>query len=136
MTIELSALAARSCSGGTRRGIIALRAGALSAAQTAWRATIAYRNQTRWKPANAAPARATESAAEPAALARPSLRRSTVSATAPPYRPKATSGTREKRPTSPTEKGEPVMSYTWREIARAVMPCPTQETVFPNQRRR
>ncbi len=41
VVMELSALAAGSCPGGSSRAIIEERAGALSAKQTAWRATIA-----------------------------------------------------------------------------------------------
>lgn len=59
-----------------------------------------------------------------------------MSATAPPYSPKTTSGRNEQNPMSPTEKADPVMSYTWSDTASAVIPCPIQETVFPNQSRR
>ncbi|SUP62765.1 Uncharacterised protein [Streptomyces griseus] len=41
VVMELSALAAGSCSAGSSRGIIEERAGAFSAAQTAWSETIA-----------------------------------------------------------------------------------------------
>ncbi len=84
LVMELSALAAGSCSGGSSRAIIEERAGALSAKQTAWRATIAYSRPTFSIPAKVAAARTRASENDPAALNSPSLRRSTVSATAPP----------------------------------------------------
>lgn len=108
--MAFSALAAGSCPGGSSRAIIELRAGELRAKQTAWSATTAYRSRTSSTPAKVTAASPTESTNDPAALKRPSLRRSTVSATAPLYSPSSTSGTNEQRPISPTENADPVMS--------------------------
>lgn len=84
VVMEFSALAAGSCSAGSSRAIIEERAGALRAKQTAWRATTAYSSPTRSMPTTVAATRTTDRKKDPAALNRPSLRRSKVSATAPP----------------------------------------------------
>lgn len=87
-----------------------MRAGELSAKQAACRATIAYSSPTCSTPATVATTSATERMNDPEELASPSLRRSMVSATAPPYSPKTTRGRNEQNPMSPTEKADPVMS--------------------------
>lgn len=68
MVTVFRALAAGSCSTGSSLGIMADRAGPVSAPQTAWSATTEYRNQTRWKSSSAAAASTTDSAAAPIEL--------------------------------------------------------------------
>ncbi len=64
------------------------------------------------------------------------MRRSNASTIAPPYSPKATSGTNAKSPTSPTANDESVIAKTWIATATAVICWPRLETVRPNHSRR
>ncbi len=103
-----SAFPAGSSSLGSSRGTKADRAGESSANRPAWAATIAYSSQTCWEPARACASRTVDSPACAVVVASTSRRRSTASATAPPYRPRTTSGTRPARPTRPTAAAERV----------------------------
>ena len=77
-----------------------------------------------------------DSSQRPSDETRASLRRSTASAKAPPYRPNAINGKSANSPTSPTENVDPVRAYTWMAIATAVICWPSWETVLPNHSRR
>ena len=98
----LSALAAGSCSGGSSRGITALRAGWLTARNADCTAKSVSTSHTPPTPLAAVTHSASDESAIPAPLNSSSVRRSIASAIAPPHSPNTTSGTSPKRPVSPT----------------------------------
>ena len=103
-----SALAAGSCSAGSRRGITALRVGWFTARNAVCTANRQSTSQTPPTPVAAVTQSTSDMAAIPAPVSRSSTRRSTASAIAPPHRPKNTSGTSPKMPVRPTYADEPV----------------------------
>ena len=88
------------------------RTGELIAPSEADTATSAYSSHTECSPANACAASPAEVAGLQLVITSTSLRRSTVSAMAPPSSPIATVGITCATPMAPTAHGEPVMSYT------------------------
>src|SRR5690606_29610716 len=74
--------------------------------------------------------------AMPVLVASSRVRRSTLSAIAPPHSAKTTSGSRAAKLAYPTQAEEPVMSYTCLGTATAVSWLPTEVTVVEAHRRR
>lgn len=101
--------------------MIAARAGLFIAKHADCSATTPYRTQVRSQCRTACRANTIDSSHRPAEEARASVRRSTASAIAPPYSPNTASGTSAQRPTSPTEKVDPVSAYTWIDTVTAVI---------------
>ncbi len=101
-TVVLRALADATRPGPTSRGIIAARAGWLTAANAVCTASRVSTDQTRAVPVSASSPNSREVTAIPAVVTTTSSLRSTRSATAPPHRPKTTSGTRANSPDRPT----------------------------------
>ncbi len=110
MTVEPRALAAGSSSSGTRRAMEALRAGALRPQKACCRASRSIRAATDSRPVTACIQKSREVTAMPVLVISSSLRRSMVSATAPPHSANTTSGTSPARLAAPTQAEEPVMS--------------------------
>ncbi|CAM5666023.1 hypothetical protein SGLAM104S_00599 [Streptomyces glaucescens] len=92
MTVEPSALAAGSWSAGTSRAMEALRAGELRPQKACWTASRTIRAATESSPVTAWSQNRTEVTAMPLLVIRSSLRRSMVSATAPPHSANTISG--------------------------------------------
>ncbi len=110
ITVEPSALAAGSSSSGTSRAMEALRAGAFSPQNACWRASSTIRAVTDSRPVKAWSQNSSEVAAMPVLVISSSLRRSMLSAIAPPHSANTTSGSRPARLAAPTQAEEPVMS--------------------------
>lgn len=110
MTVEPRAFAAVSSSAGTRRAMEALRAGALSPQNACWTASSAISTATDSRPVTAWSQNSTEVTAMPLLVISSSLRRSMLSATAPPHSANTTSGSSPARLAAPTHAEEPVMS--------------------------
>ena len=108
MPRPVSALAATSSPWATVRGISASRDGRCSADAADRNAETTNSTHTCGWPANAltASTAVNPACATPVPIRR--RRRSTWSASAPPYRPKTTSGTSSTSPISPTARLEPV----------------------------
>ena len=103
-----SALAAGSSSCRTVRGISASRDGRCSDDVAARKNAATKISQTSGASRNALTASTAVSTAWATPVQMSSLRRSTWSASAPPYRPKTMIGTSSTRPIAPTAKLEPV----------------------------
>ncbi len=97
ITVEPRALAAGSCSAGTSRAMEAVRAGELSPKNACCSASRTMRTTTESRPVTACAQNSSEVTAMPMLVTSSSLRRSTVSATAPPHSAKTTMGTRPAR---------------------------------------
>ena len=108
MTVMFSELAAGSSAAGTSRGSSALRVGWLTAKNACCTANSDSSSQTFVEPANACTANRPLVTIRPMVVTSRIVRRSNTSASAPPYRPKTTRGTRPNTPVSPTYAEEPV----------------------------
>ncbi len=97
ITVELSAFAAGSSSAGTRRATEALRAGAFTPKKACWSASSTISTATDSIPAAACAQNRSEVTAIPTLVTSSTLRRSRVSATAPPHSAKTTSGSSPAR---------------------------------------
>ena len=104
----LSELAAGSSSGGRSFGSTALRVGWLTAKNACCTANRLSSRQTFAPPRKACSQNSPLVTISPTVVTTRIVRRSKTSASAPPYRPKTTSGTRPKTPVSPTYADEPV----------------------------
>ena len=86
---------------------------ALAGAATAWivdcTATSVYSSQTACSPAKACAANAADTTVSAELVISTSRRRSVASATVPPIRPMASSGTISARPIAPTANGDRVI---------------------------
>ena len=110
MTVMLREFAAGSCSGGTSRGSSALRVGWLTAKNACCSANSPRSSHTSPTPAKACTAKRPLVTMRPIVVTSRIVRRSKTSASAPPYRPNTTRGTRPKTPVSPTYAEEPVIA--------------------------
>ena len=107
-TVMFSELAAGSSSAGTSFGITALRVGWLTAKNACCTEKRHSSSQTLVLPATACSQKSALVPISPQVVTISMVRRSKTSASAPPHSPKTTSGTRPKRPVSPTYAEEPV----------------------------
>lgn len=113
----VSALPAVIWSCRTVRGIRASREGRWSAEEETSRPATTKISTRLGRSRNALTASTAVNAAWATPVQISSRRRSTWSASAPPYRPKTTSGTSSTKPIAPTAKFDPVSVYTWNGIA-------------------
>ena len=104
----LSEFAAGSSSAETSLGTTALRVGWLTAKNACCTANRLSSSHTLVDPAAAWSQNSALVPISPIVVTIRIVRRSKASASAPPYRPKTTSGTRPNRPVSPTYAEEPV----------------------------
>jgi hypothetical protein len=136
MTVELSAPAAASSSGGTSRGTMAPRAGAFRPKQACCTASSSRTTHTDREPVNACSQNSIDVTAMPAFVTTSRVRRSTASATEPPQRPKTTSGTSATAPLTPTHADDPVSSKICLGTATAVSWLPMEVTTVEAHSRR
>ncbi len=106
--VMLSELAAGSSSGVSSLGRIALRVGWLTAKNACCTEKRQSSSHTFVLPATACSQKSALVPISPVVVMMSIVRRSKTSASAPPHRPKTTSGTRPKRPVRPTYAEEPV----------------------------
>ena len=106
----LSEFAAGSWCGGTSLGSTALRVGWLTAKNACCTANSPSSSHTLPRPRAAWTQNSALVPIRPRVVTISSVRRSITSASAPPHRPKTTSGTRPNRPVSPTYADEPVIA--------------------------
>ena len=104
----LSEFAAGSSSSGRILGSTALRVGWLTAKNACWTANRLSSSQTFAPPRNACSQNSPLVTISPPVVTTRIVRRSKTSASAPPYRPKTTSGTSPKTPVRPTYADDPV----------------------------
>jgi hypothetical protein len=97
ITVAPSAFAAGSSSAGTSRAMEALRAGELSPKNACCAANSSIRTSTECVPVTACAQKSSDVTAMPLLVTSISLRRSTMSATAPPHSANTTMGTRPAR---------------------------------------
>ncbi len=119
-----SAAAAASWSCGTIRASSESMAGRWSPARAATPAATTYSGQSMGFGSRVFSSRIRASRPRPASVRTMTLRRSTASASAPPYRPKTTSGTSSTAPMAPTASGEPVRSLIWSGSAISAITLP------------
>ena len=134
--IQPRAFAAGSSSGGSSRGANVERTGLSTANSADCSATIPYSSSTERTSRTACATRTSDSRASPALVHIARRRRSKVSASAPPNRPRPMSGTSAARPTRPTAAELSVRSKTWMPTATAVSCVPRKETPCAIQIRR
>ncbi len=107
-TVPPSALAAGSCSGGTSRGMVALRTGEFMPNIACCTISSTISRATESTCSAACTHSASEEAATPMLVSSIRVRRSIVSATEPPHRPKTISGSSPQRLAMPTQAEESV----------------------------
>ena len=105
-----SEFAAGSCSSGTILGSRALRVGWLTAKNACWIAKITRITHTLRTCVAACAQKSALITINPRVVIISSLRRSIASASAPPYRPRTTRGTRPNMPVRPTYADDFVIS--------------------------
>ncbi len=110
MTVDPSAPADGKSSAGTSRAIDADRAGALAAKNTCCNPSSPITSHTEPTFSAACAHNSTDETAIPVFVTSSSLRRSTVSAIAPPHSPNTSSGTSATPAAIPTHADEPVRS--------------------------
>lgn len=110
MTVEPRALAAGSWSSGTSRAMEALRAGELRPQNACCTASRTISAATESSPLTAWSQNRTDVTAMPVLVISSSLRRSMLSATAPPHSANTISGSSPAMLAAPTQAEEPVMS--------------------------
>ena len=108
ITVMFSELAAGSRFSGSSRGSTALRVGWLTAKNACCTEKRPSSSHTFPAPDHACSQNSALVAISPIVVQISRVRRSITSASAPPHRPKTTSGTRPKTPVSPTYAEEPV----------------------------
>jgi hypothetical protein len=121
---------------GTMRGMIACRAGELTAKPADCTAVSASSSIGLRTPSSACASRPTVDSQVSAELASRSLRRSTTSAAAPPHNPKTSRGTNPATPSRPTQPEDCVMANISTGTATAVNWNPKNETPLPIHIRR
>jgi hypothetical protein len=132
LVVKLRVLAAGTSSAGTSRGTMAPRAELATAKKPAWTATSSRISGTLFNPSRVCASRPRVTSQVPMELTRYSSRRSTVSATAPPHSPNATSGRNPTSPTRPTSSDEPDSAYTCTGTATWVSMAPMNEVPWPS----
>lgn len=121
---EFSAAAAVCWACGTIRAIRESSAGRWSPASADTPPATTYSGHNSGSGSRAFTSRIAASTPSPASVSRMTRRRSTESASAPPYSPKTTSGTSSTAPIAPTASGEPVRSLIWSGSAMSAMKLP------------
>ena len=109
ITVMLRELAAGSCAGGSSRGRTALRVGWLIAKNACCTENRPSRSHTLFAWRAACAQKAALVRIRPTVVTWRIVRRSITSASAPPQRPKTTSGTSPNTPVRPTYAEEPVI---------------------------